>query len=168
MYCSPDCRRSARKQAQAKRSSAWRKRVIESGETCGVSGCDKPPIGAKGMCSMHYRRQKDRGNVGDARPERVKGVYNWRRTEHGYIARGNSDGGVELQHRVVMEEHLGRSLWPYENVHHINGVRDDNRLENLEIWITPQPAGQRPEDLVRWVVDHYADDVRKALKRRDE
>lgn len=67
-------------------------------------------------------------------------------------------------HRLVLEHKLGRKLQPGETPHHKNGVRSDNRPENLELWVKPQPNGQRAEDLVRWVVEHYPDLVRKALE----
>ena len=49
-----------------------------------------------------------------------------------------------------MEREVGRPLLDCETVHHVNGVRDDNRLENLELWSSSHPAGQRVEDKVRW------------------
>lgn len=55
-----------------------------------------------------------------------------------------------MEHRIIMERELGRELLPHENVHHINGVRDDNRPENLELWSTSQPSGQRVVDKVAW------------------
>lgn len=60
-------------------------------------------------------------------------------------------------HRLVMERMLGRPLLPFESAHHKNGRRDDNTPANLELWTKPQPAGQRPEDLVAWVMEFYAE-----------
>ena len=68
--------------------------------------------------------------------------------------------GYVFEHIVVMESMLGRPMLPDESVHHRNGVRDDNRPENLELWVRPQPSGIRKEDAIAW--------AREILERHGE
>lgn len=138
---------------------------------CTVEGCTRPQK-TNHLCGAHQRRAY---LWGDARPDvplRPAYTHDRVKTEQGYVRiktpghpRGGKYGWV-LEHIVVMEGQLGRELLPGESVHHINGIRDDNRPGNLELWVTSQPFGQRPADLVRWARDilaRYGDEVAAAL-----
>jgi hypothetical protein len=137
-----------------------RRKKGEPPAVCIVDGCDGLRQFADGLCPRHYQRKID------GRPMEGDRYYG----KAGYVDTGGyrrmSDGGRRgvREHRVVMERILGRPLEPFENVHHKNGVRSDNRPENLELWVKPQASGQRVEDLVAWVVETYPTLVAEKLR----
>jgi len=78
--------------------------------------------------------------------------YIWHRVPADHpnaVLRTGSRGGLILEHRLVMERALGRHLLPRERVHHKNGNRRDNRLENLELWSLDHkdPPGVRVSEI---------------------
>ena len=114
------------------------------------------PHKSKGFCELHYHRMLN-GNDMDA-PHYRKPLNSRYVNADGYVEIKVciGKGGWRKEHRYIMEQHIGRALYAKENVHHINGDRADNRLENLELWTTSQPKGQRVTDKIQWAREFLA------------
>jgi len=121
-------------------------------KTCTFNGCDKPHKG-NNFCSGHNYQMKKYGKTFPIKYQQPGVWGEWFKHPSGYVRRTrtlNNKREMQSQHRLIMEEFIGRSLLPEESVHHKNGIRDDNRIENLELWASSHPSGQRVEDLVVW------------------
>lgn len=138
------------------RTGAWQ--LGPKDGLCTVDGCDRPYT-AHGFCTLHYQRNRKHGD-----PEYVRPRTSWVNPS-GYRELVMADhpnarpNGTILEHRLVMAEHLGRPLVEGESVHHKNGDRLDNRIDNLELWVRYQPSGQRVTDRVAdalAVLERYA------------
>ncbi len=125
--------------------------------------------------SEEHKRKISKSNTGKTTSEetreklrRIYGPLHWawkggRRLKHGYVF-VSIDRKYVAEHRLVMEKKIGRKLLKRESVHHLNGIKIDNKPSNLELWVSPQPSGQRVSDLVSFVVKNYRKEVVRALK----
>lgn len=117
-------------------------------------GCYKKEVSSKSKKGhKHFNYKNGRIKVGEGYI-RVLSREHPNADHHGYV----------LEHRLVMEQYLGRLLTKQENVHHKNGDKEDNRIENLELWSRSQPCGQRVIDKIKWakeILSTYGSDETK-------
>lgn len=150
--------------ARGRPLSPLREKVINDGP-CSFDDCDREAT-SKSLCNAHYRQKyhgreltslvgakrtgkRESGAAGPRSRYINNGYVRWYYPEH---PNANKRGCV-AEHTIVMSEFLGRPLLPKENVHHKNGDRSDNRIENLELWSSSQPPGQRVEDKLKWAYE---------------
>lgn len=145
-YCGPHYKQLHR--GEKLRPAIERKRnMICMFPKCGREALGKYCMGHNSQRSkgQELRPLKPRNNNGD-------GTIN----RDGYLMFAHKGYRNKMEHRLVMEHILGRPLSKNETVHHKNGIKTDNRPENLELWASSQPPGQRVEDLVAWAKEILA------------
>lgn len=78
----------------------------------------------------------------------------------------SSKCGKVAEHVMVMSNYIGRPLMKGETVHHLNGIRDDNRIENLELWSKRHPPGQRVKDMIKFCSNYLIEQGFKIIDSR--
>ena len=153
-FCSVKCRidstRGVLRVERQERKCLWCGTFFQAFEP-GRSHLPMAPSRPKNYCSRECKGQSKSAHQKGKWEGELNPRWNSKLSKHGttgYLVRYVPGQGKKLEHRIVMEEVLGRRLLRSEHVHHKNGIRDDNRPENLELWTKPhnQPHGVRPHE----------------------
>ena len=125
-------------------------------QECTSQNCDKMVMARYGgLCKKHRQYQREGKDINQKiAPRGINGyeigqliIY-----KSGYVYQKIKKGKHRWiqQHRLIMEKKIGRKLLKTEEVHHKNGIKNDNRLRNLELWSTSHPVGARVKDLIKY------------------
>lgn len=125
---------------------------------CKLPGCEQDissmRTDALFCCRSHANKAKyvKKGRRYGLSPASIVPIGTRKKLKSGYVSI-KTEEGWRPEHAAIVESIIGRQLRKGETVHHRNGVKDDNRIHNLELWASSHRSGQRVSDLVNYALE---------------